>query len=118
MGGTVLSAVPAPGGRARMSGAGRFFFDRGPALRPVQELAYTVYLEPISSANLFLIPVPRHVTGRFRELEVDANEAVLVRRAELRRPALRRRLQPDNTRPEAPANRAHRVSGADRAPPA
>ena len=80
MGGTVLSAVPAPGGRARMSGAGRFFFDRGPALRPVQELAYTVYLEPISSANLFLIPVPRHVTGRFRELEVDANEAVLVRR--------------------------------------
>ena len=80
VGSTVLSAVPAPGGAARMSGAGRFFFQRGPAYHPSQELAYTVYLAPISSANLFLIPIPQEVTGRFRLLEVDASDAVLLRR--------------------------------------
>ena len=37
-------------------------------------------MEPISSANLFLIPIPQQVTGRFRLLEVDANDAVLLRR--------------------------------------
>ena len=99
MGGTVLSAVPAPGGTARMRGAGRFFLHRGlPAQRPARELPYTVYLEPISSGNLFLIPIPKQVTGRFRQLEVDANDSVLLRRrsyAALRYDAVSNLVMPD-----------------------
>ncbi len=42
-------------------------------------LAYSVYLEPISAEHLFLIPVAEGVAGRFRLLEMDGNDAVLLR---------------------------------------
>jgi transglutaminase-like putative cysteine protease len=42
-------------------------------------LSYTVLLEPISAEHLFLIPVAQNVMGRFRWLEKDANDSIILR---------------------------------------
>jgi len=46
-----------------------------------QNLRYSVLLEPISSAALFLAPTPVRVTGRFRMLEMDGTDSVMRRDA-------------------------------------
>jgi len=47
--------------------------DSDPALK------YTVYLEPISAEHLFVIPEALSVRGRFRLLEIDSNDSLLLR---------------------------------------
>lgn len=76
----------------------RLLREQDPLRRPLRWLAYTVYLEPISTEHLFLIPTPEQVTGRFRLLEMDTHDSVLMRDrsfAALRYDARSNLAQPD-----------------------
>jgi len=78
---TVLSGSPV----VSRPGNLHFLLLRGPELwellgRPQWGLlSYTVYLEPISSEHLFLISTAQEVTGRFRLLERDSQDSILMR---------------------------------------
>ncbi len=92
---TVLSGSPVVSRPGNLS----FFIhrEREPARRPLQWLAYTVYLEPISTEHLFFIPTPEQLTGRFRLLEMDSQDSILMRDrsfAALRYDALSNLAQP------------------------
>ncbi len=78
---TVLTGTALQSAEPGRAGASSFLIHRrrearGPRAR---WLAYTVLLEPISTEHLFLIPTPEQVIGRFRMLEVDPNDSVLLR---------------------------------------
>jgi len=60
-----------------------YFLQRGyeDPQRGPQNLRYSVLLEPISSAALFLAPTAVRVSGRFRMLELDGTDSVMRRDA-------------------------------------
>ena len=117
VGSTVLSAVPAPGSTARMTRGGPFLPPSRAANQPPGPGAG---LHGVSGAHLVRQPVPDPGSpAGDRALPLaggGCQRCGAVAQAELRRPSLRRRLHAGSARPEAAAGRAHRVSGADRAP--
>ncbi len=80
--GTASVATSHPGDSSTPPSTGFRFFLRDSLSRAgtrAQWLSYTVLLEPLGTEHLFLVPSAAEIRGRFRMLEVDANDSVLLR---------------------------------------